>query len=207
MPAKLSVTQISHKFSENEKFDFTLRRPSFLLGKSKLTGAEKGTAIHTFLQYCDFENAKASPADEIARIQSLGYISQIQADSIDKKKISAFFAGSLYKRLVSAKSYQRERKFMVAVAQLDINNELMDKLRKSDGMIKGIIDLMFEEDDGIVIVDYKSDRGADEDTLRERYTPQLRLYRSAVEITTGKKVKELCLYSIQLEKTINIELR
>ena len=207
MPAKLSVTQISHKFSENEKFDFTLRRPSFLLGKSKLTGAEKGTAIHTFLQYCDFENAKASPADEIARIQSLGYISQIQADSIDKKKISAFFAGSLYKRLVCAKSYQRERKFMVAVAQLDINNELMDKLRKSDGMIKGIIDLMFEEDDGIVIVDYKSDRGADEDTLRKRYTPQLRLYRSAVEITTGKKVKELCLYSIQLEKTINIELR
>jgi ATP-dependent helicase/nuclease subunit A len=96
---------------------------------------------------------------------------------------------------------------MVAVAQLDINNELMDKLRKSDGMIKGIIDLMFEEDDGIVIVDYKSDRGADEDTLRERYTSQLRLYRSAVEITTGKKVKELCLYSIQLEKTINIELR
>ena len=206
MPAKLSVTQISHKFSENETFDFSLRRPNFLQGKSKLTGAERGTAIHTFLQYCDFENAKNSPADEVARIHSLGYISKVQADSINIRKISAFFRSNIYKRLVSASFYEREKKFMVAVAQLDIENELMEKLRKSDGMIKGIIDLMFEEDDGIVIVDYKSDRGASADTLRKRYTPQLKLYKSAVEVTTGRKVKELCLYSIELEKTIKIEI-
>ncbi|MBR1591755.1 MAG: helicase-exonuclease AddAB subunit AddA [Ruminococcus sp.] len=206
MPAKLSVTQISHKFSETEAFDFSLRRPAFISGKSKLTGAERGTAIHTFLQYCDFDRAKASPADEIERIHSLGYISEIQAQSISTGKISAFFGSSLYKRLVSANSCEREKKFMVAVAQLNINNDLMNKLRKSDGMIKGIIDLMFEEDDGIVIVDYKSDRGISADKLKERYTPQLRLYKSAVEITTGKKVKELCLYSIELEKTVNIEM-
>ena len=73
-------------------------------------------------------------------------------------------------------------------------------------MIKGIIDLMFEEKDGLVIVDYKSDRGASAEALRERYTAQIQLYRAAAELTTGKKVKEACLYSFELKRTINIPI-
>ncbi len=206
MPAKLSVTQITKKLgSGKENFDLHLRRPRFAAGQEKLTGAERGTAIHTFFQYCDFDEAADSPVDEIQRVCDHGFISQPEADSISVTNTAAFFASDLYKRIKASPEVWREKKFTAAVAQLDVTGELAEKLKKSNGMIKGIIDLMFSEDDGeIVIVDYKSDRGASEAALRQRYTAQLTLYRSAVELTMGRKVKEGLLYSFELKKTIKI---
>lgn len=206
IPAKLSVTQITRKFKEDESFDFQLRRPKFMSETKELTGAERGTAIHTFFQYCIFENAIKNPEDEIERITDMGYISQAQAETINKYKVSAFFRSELYRRIEDAVNVWREKKFTVAVAQLDLEDGLMEKFRKSDGMIKGIIDLMFEEDDGIVIVDYKTDRGISAARLEERYRIQIQLYKSAIELTFGKRVKEAYLYSFQLEKSIPVQL-
>ena len=64
---------------------------------------------------------------------------------------------------------------------------------------------MYEDEDGIVIVDYKSDRGANEAKLRERYAKQMEIYKAAIELTTEKKVKGLILYSIEMEKEIVLE--
>lgn len=206
IPSKLSVTQITRKFREEEKFDFKLKRPSFIMNEGKMTGTERGTAIHTFFQYCDFDKAIDNPADEIERVASMGYISSIQAETIVPEKITAFFESNLYKRIEKSLNVWRERKFMVAISELNIKSDIMEKFSKSDGMIKGIIDLMFEENDGLVIVDYKSDRGVSEKHLAERYGMQIQLYKSAIELTTGKKVKEAYLYSIEKEKSIPIEL-
>ena len=170
----------------------------------RLTGAERGTAIHTFFQYCNFENARNNTENETDRLINMGYINQVQAECINPDKIKAFFESSLYERISNSFSVWREKKFMVAVSQLALENGIMEKFRNTDNMIKGIIDLMFEEEDGIVIVDYKSDRGISETKLAERYKIQMQLYKSAVELTTGKPVKEIYLYSIELEKAIRI---
>ena len=207
MPAKLSVTQITKKLKDSEEsFDMKLKRPRFRSESSKLTGAERGTAIHTFFQYCDFARAINNVGAEIASVTEKGYISKAEAESIDRDNVSAFFRGELYKRICSAKEYVREKKFMVAVSELDIDNEALDKLKKSDGMIKGIIDLMFEEADGIVIVDYKSDRGVSLEKLKERYSMQLKLYKAAIELTTKKNVKEAYLYSFEKQDHIAVDI-
>lgn len=203
-PAKLSVTQISKKFSEEKEFDFQLKRPRFLSEKTRLTGAERGTAIHTFFQYCSFDNAVADTKAEVLRLVDSGFLTKHQADVIDLEKIRAFFRTDLYKRICCAKHVEREKKFTVAAAHLKIPGAVFDRLRNSDGMIKGIIDLMYEEDDGIVIVDYKSDRGMTENQLRERYRRQLEIYKAALELTTEKSIKGLELYSIELKKEIII---
>jgi len=206
-PAKVSVTEIVKKFNnEDEYFDFKLKRPRFMTENSHLTGAEMGTAIHTFFQYCDFERAKSEPEAEITEIIEMGYLSETQAESINRENVAAFFKSELFKRISIAKNVHREYKFMVALSDLNINNEYMEKLNNSDGMIKGIVDLMFEEKDKIIIVDYKSDRGVSAEKLAERYQHQLRLYKSAVELTYGKEVSELYLYSFELKKTIPIEI-
>lgn len=208
LPAKLSVTQISRKFSEEKDFDFRLQRPRFISGTTKkLTGAERGTAIHTFFQYCDFENAIHDTEAEIERMVRSGHITASEGESINIGNVHAFFDNEIYKRIISSRCHWRERKFMAAVAQLDIEAPLMQKLKNSDGMIKGIIDLMFEEDDGVVIVDYKSDRGISAEDMQIRYTPQIQLYRAAVELTMDSKVKAAYLYSFELHKTIEIPLR
>lgn len=203
-PAKLSVTQISKKFREEEEFDFQLKRPKFLSEKTKMTGAERGTAIHTFYQYCSFENAIADTKAEVQRLVDGGFLTKHQAEVIDLEKIRAFFRTDLYQRICRAKCVEREKKFTVAAAHLNISDAVFDRLRDSDGMIKGIIDLMYEEEDGIVIVDYKSDRGMTEDQLREHYRRQLEIYKAALELTTEKMVKGLSLYSIELKKEIVI---
>ena len=206
-PAKLSVTQITKKLNKSEEaFDFRLKQPRFKSSSSKLTGAERGTAIHTFFQYCDFERASADISGEIADVMHKGYISAAEAESIDRKNAAAFFESGLYARMCSASSCIREKKFMVAVKELELEDETINRLKTSDGMIKGIIDLMFEEPDGIVIVDYKSDRGISLAKLKERYSMQLRLYRAAVELTTGKRVKEAILYSFELHDHISVDL-
>lgn len=206
IPAKLSVTQITRKFKEDEVFDFQLRRPEFMSETKELTGAEKGTAIHTFFQYCIFENAIKNSVDEIERVKNMGYINNAQAETINPYKVSAFFVSELYGRIKNALNVWREKKFTVAVAELDLANGIMDKFKKSDGMIKGIIDLMFEEEDGIVIVDYKTDSGVSASRLEERYRIQIQLYKSAIELIFGKRVKEAYLYSFRLEKSIPVQL-
>ncbi|MCM1133764.1 MAG: UvrD-helicase domain-containing protein [Ruminococcus flavefaciens] len=200
--AKLSVTQISKKFSETEEYEIHLQRPKFISEIKKMTGAERGTAIHTFFQYCSFDNAEADAQAEINRLAEVGFITEAQAECIDPAKVTAFFGSELYSKVKSAKKYEREKKFMVAASQLDTDNPALERFRNSDNMIKGIIDLMYEDEDGIVIVDYKSDRGISADRLRERYTGQLEIYKSAIELITGRKVKELVIYSIELKKTI-----
>ena len=207
-PAKLSVTEITKKLKqESDNFDYKLKRPRFITGSGKLTGSERGTAIHTFFQYCDFDNAQADVSAEIEAVAKRGFITSAQADVISPEKASAFFASGLYKRIRAAGDMVwREKKFMVAVADLDIGSDALDQLKKSDGMIKGIMDLVFEEDDGLIIVDYKSDRGASAKALSERYRMQLTLYKAAAELTMHKKVKAAYLYSFELEKEIEVSL-
>lgn len=207
LPAKMSVTQITKKFKdENDVLDFKLKRPRFMSQSDELTGAERGTAIHTFFQYCDFELARTNPQEEISRICDMGYISIPQADSISIENTSAFFESDLYRRIKNADNIWREKKFMVAVSELNIENKLMELFSKTDGMIKGIVDLLFEENGKLIIVDYKSDRGISENKLKERYNIQLALYKAAIELTTGKYVSEEYLYSFELKKAIKLNL-
>lgn len=76
-----------------------------------------------------------------------------------------------------------------------------DEESSSYVVVQGIIDLYFEEEDGLVLVDYKTDRIKDQDSsiLVRRYKVQLDYYRRALEQMTGKKVKECYIYSVFLE--------
>ena len=71
-------------------------------------------------------------------------------------------------------------------------------------LVQGMIDAYFEEADGLVIVDYKTDRvpGRDGRILVERYRKQLLYYREALERLTGKRVKKMYLYSFFLGKAL-----
>ena len=72
-------------------------------------------------------------------------------------------------------------------------------------LIQGVVDAYFEEADGLILVDYKTDRvekGAEEELL-QKYAPQLNYYTEALEQLTGRKVKEKILYSLHLQKELS----
>ena len=61
------------------------------------------------------------------------------------------------------------------------------------------------EDSEIVLLDYKTDKVRDDNTLVDRYAVQLELYKRALEAATGKKVKEVYIYSFTLESVIRLD--
>ncbi len=205
LPAKLSVTQLTNKAEDSAEFDYTLQRPLFLAENGVLTPTERGTAVHTFFQYCNFETARNDLAAEKARMQERGYLTQAQAEAVESDTVKRFFESDLYERMLSAKRLCREKKFMVAAREIDAELMVAERLKETDGMVKGIIDVMFEEEDGIVVADYKTDRGAGPKVLADRYRRQLMLYKAAVELTESKPVKELLIYSFELGRSIVIK--
>ena len=66
------------------------------------------------------------------------------------------------------------------------------------------MDAWFEEEDGLVLLDYKTDRIRTDQELIARYHTQLEVYAKALEQMTGKKVKERCMYSFSLGREIYV---
>lgn len=74
-------------------------------------------------------------------------------------------------------------------------------------VVTGIIDLVFLEDDGWVLVDYKTDRVEDNGELADLisyYTPQVEMYRKGWESLTGARVREAGVYFTRLARWVVI---
>ena len=71
-------------------------------------------------------------------------------------------------------------------------------------LVQGIIDVYFEEEDGLVVLDYKTDRIFEADELARKYHAQLDYYGKALEQMTLKRVKEKILYSFTIKKEIGV---
>ena len=71
-------------------------------------------------------------------------------------------------------------------------------------LVQGIIDVYFEEPDGLVVLDYKTDQVRTADELKEKYHAQLDYYAQALEQLTEKPVKEKIIYSFTLRKEIAV---
>ena len=69
-------------------------------------------------------------------------------------------------------------------------------------LVQGIIDAYFEEEDGLVVLDYKTDRVRAGEELREKYHAQLEYYAEALEKLLLKPVKEKIIYSFALRQEI-----
>lgn len=69
-------------------------------------------------------------------------------------------------------------------------------------LVQGIIDVCFEENGELVVLDYKTDRVRKAEELREKYHAQLDYYAEALEQLLKKPVKEKIIYSFTLREEI-----
>lgn len=175
---------------------FASSKPAFL-NKGGMTSAEKGTAMHSFMQYCDYKNAKADLTAEIRRLVDGGYISPEQGNSLDKEKLSYLFNSDFANRMFGSENIYREIKVSTLVPANKIENTEYD----DEIMVQGIADCVFEEKGELVLVDYKTDKVNDENELLDRYKNQIAFYKYAIEKVLKKPVKQAMLYSFSLNKT------
>ena len=202
VPNKLAASALSHEAARRDLA--ATARPAFL-GARGLTPAQRGTALHTFLQFSDYEAAARDPKAERQRLVARGHLTPQQADAIELARVRQFFRSPLYARIARADRCWRELPFTVERQA----GELWPALRGAPGadeplVIQGIADCVLEEDGALVIIDYKTDRVRDPAELAGRYAGQLRIYRSALAETLGMPVKACLLYAFALGREVEI---
>ena len=161
------------------------------------------------MQYADFARAKTDLSAEIERLLHDGRLTKKQADAVAKSSISEFFSSEVYSRIEHAKQIHREMKFTIRLSDLHLTGELGElsaQYAGTAGMLIGIMDLVIDEADGTVLVDYKTDAVKSGSELTERYTEQLRLYAETLRVLTGQPVKACFIYSVTLNETIPVNL-
>lgn len=191
--AKRTASSLDEK-EQSYRF-FAKTKPAFLTGDT-MTGAERGTAMHTFMEHCDFEKAKADLNGEVAALTKAGLLSERQASSLNREKLCAFFDSALASRILHADTLFREMKISSFVPL----NELEETEFTEPVLVQGIADCVFEEDGALVLVDYKTDNVKTDEELLALYQRQITFYREAVSRTLGKPVKEAMLYSFALSR-------
>lgn len=196
-PAKLSVTQIVQKESLTPEA-FTLQMPR--LHSRGLTAAERGTANHIFFQFADFEAAQRDLEKEIDRLRDREFLSHQQAQALYKDGLQAFLHSPLMDRLSSAKNVEREFRFFYEMPA----QKLYPGAQGENILLQGIADCLFWEEDGVVILDYKTNRLTEKE-LTCQYAMQLQLYKKAIEHTLGQRVKECLIYSLHLKKAVAVD--
>lgn len=160
--------------------------------------------MHAFMELCDFEKACAGPKEEIDRLVALGKITKEEGESLSVASIRAFFASPLYQRIAAARRVYKEHSFMVQLPAHLFDPSLPERFAKEPVVVQGIVDLIYENEQGLVIVDYKTDRVQSMETLREKYHRQLEIYKLAVEQTLSLPVRQCILYSLFLDQEIDV---
>lgn len=217
--AKMSVSELKEQgqFVDDGESDFLPTVPAFLRkgeeeereqGRISCPGgAVRGTAYHRALELLSFKDA-ASFGDlkaQLDAIKAQGLMAEEALRLVQPGVLWRFFQTPLAERMRRADEEGRlykEQQFVVGIPAREMDEADSDELV----LIQGIIDAWFEDEDGAVLVDYKTDRigEGEEAVLLDRYRLQLIYYRRALEQITGKTVRQAFLYSLELQKEIPV---
>ena len=178
--------------------------PAFMF-TGALSPVEIGTATHRFLQFCDFDSCRESVENECRRLVSVGKLTEKQASGVDTGAIKSFVDSDILERAEKSKALYREKQFTMAKSICELDSSISSEFCEEKTVIIGKIDLLFIEDDGAVIVDYKTDNISDIGVLEGRYISQMRLYAEALKKSMGVTVKECILYSLRLKDSISLK--
>ena len=208
---KLSVSELKKQgqLIDDEESTFLPTIPAFLLEESGKKdqggGAFRGTAYHRALELLNFPGMKTISDVEMAldTFRREKYMDEVSLSLLDAGILWNFLSSPLGRRMSAAQAkglLYKEQQFVIGIPAREMEVCSSDELV----LIQGIIDAYMEEEDGLVLIDYKTDhvvRGR-ESLLTERYGIQLEYYKRALEQMTGKKVTEKIIYSLTLQEEI-----
>ena len=195
--SKYSVSELNAAVNQRQPVE-SLDEPASFKRKDVFSAAQRGTIYHTLLEHLSFHSAWAMGDYE----QGLGEVEETknwlvenlfltaeEAAVIDSEIIMKLMKSPLGQRLAEAEAENRiwkERPF-----NLKMNHDPDGSGETAEVLVQGVIDCWFEEEDGLVLVDYKTGHSRN---MAEKYRTQIDIYRRALEVTTGRCVKEAYIY-------------
>ena len=223
IPAKLSVSRLYPDLLEAEvseadtRIPEMKRTPEFISGSISALAAERGTATHVFMQFCDFDLLSShGVCEELARLVDKHFISDEVAKLVNIKQLEMFAKSEFFARMKRAKTLRREFRFNLEfdAEMFAESEEIKKKLEGEKVLVQGVIDCFFEEENGdIILCDYKTDYLTFEELsnmelakkkLAERHGEQLGYYRKAILEMCGREVAHTYIYSLPLGDVIEL---
>lgn len=213
-PIKMSVSELKRRFdtwpqeAQEEVAPLTqcnlAARPRFMEGEG-LTAAERGAAFHLLLQHIPLTPSidTASIKEYIQVLQERDFLTFEQADMLaaEAESVSAFFAQPLGHRLARAQHVRRELPFSLLLPAQDVYHDAA--LAGEQVFIQGVIDCLFRDEQGLVLLEYKTDTSrVDVATLVARYRTQVALYSQAVAMILKQPPDERYLYFLDHRRTV-----
>ncbi len=210
-PSKQTATQRKGREKDAEAAEYARapknpvrnwRKPAF--GQSLPEATAYGNAMHRCMQYIAYGacTGRNGVEAEIQRLVQEQLLSPEQGAMVDGKAIAEFFSSELGQKLICGENVLREFKFSV----LEDGKEYDAALAGEQILLQGVVDCALVEDDGITIIDFKTDR-VTEQTLSDRvqhYRPQILAYAEALARIYGKPVKEEYLHFFCLNRLVRV---
>lgn len=185
---KKSVTELSKDFNkENEGYEsfdaegtsgnISFKKPSFMEEEKTYSPTEKGSLIHKVFQKLPMKAyTEKDLEDELDKLIEKKIFDENIKEIIDLDKLMSFYQSDLIRKLITENIPKRsEESFLMAYDGYYVN---------------GQIDLIFEGEDEIILIDFKTDTIKREDA----YKTQLAIYKEAIEEALGKKVGKSLIY-------------
>ncbi|MBP5624800.1 MAG: PD-(D/E)XK nuclease family protein, partial [Lachnospiraceae bacterium] len=191
-------------FKERERKEYI---PLFAGGVRHISGTDRGSAYHALLALIDYTKV---PSEEEWKTQfekalENGITTKEELSLVNKDKLFMFaktdMALRMHKAALKGKLF-KEQPFVMGVSAKRLKENFPGD---ENVLIQGVIDVFFEEEDGIVVLDYKTDNVESESELIDRYRAQLDYYGEALTKLKGKPITQKVLYSFGLNKNIVIE--
>ncbi|HHV65162.1 MAG TPA: UvrD-helicase domain-containing protein [Peptococcaceae bacterium] len=216
LPAKLTVTELKRRFQEKDEDSAYLsqgtptliKKPLFLEKKKGLSSAEVGTIMHFCMQRLELKPDSVNSIEEqIEQMVDKELLTEEQAKTVDIPKIKEFLTSDLGQRMFKSLAVYREVPFNIEIPCREVYPELQDeRYAQETVLLQGVVDCYFEEQDGLVLVDYKTDYVPEggEEIIMDRYRLQIAYYARALEKLTGKIVKEKYIYLFYSGKALLI---
>lgn len=190
-------------------YAFRLRRPRFMEEKT-LTPAERGTVSHLVMQHMPLDGSLDAEAVRslVDGMIERKLLTRAQAEAVDAASIASFFASELGMRLCRARWVKRELPFSCALPAGRVHPLAGGDrtVREEPVLIQGVVDCLFEDEQGLVLLDFKTDRIALSDWERaaERHRFQLELYAEAIGGILGRPVQECHVFFIDGAQSVRL---
>lgn len=211
VPAKLTATQLKGRMQDREAAEGAVsmrtqptaafRKANFFQGG--LSAAEKGVATHLFMQFADYHNCTSQEGveSELLRLCRDRFLTQDQAAAVRTDRVVYFFGTQLGKWLLSRENLQREFKFSVLVDA----GKFFPQADGEQVLLQGVVDCFDIDEDGITILDFKTDAVSERiDERAQYYRPQLEAYAEALSMIYEMPVKRKILYFFHADTAVEV---
>ena len=217
IPGKIAVSRLTPTVLDGTEDELPLLArahegqilPAFYQPKEGYSAAERGTATHLFMQFCDFAHLSQKGAKaELERLLALHFIDEKTANLVRTEEIERFRKSPFFQTLLEAKDIKREFRFHVRLpaSEYTADETLKFQLTGEYLLVQGVIDCMlFDENGSITLLDYKTDRLSREELsnptlahekLFSRHAEQLKYYALAIAEIYGRAPARIGLYSL-----------